>query len=211
MSGPCAHDWSELYVCSRCGSIKYASAPLWATMAKIPSGPRGPWLALWSFADRDTVAPDPVYPSNAAIAERCGRVTERTVQRGLEALALAGWIMIDASSGVRLISLAWGAPRDDWREAAGRTPGHVYAVLFTNGHVKVGRSANAGARVEDHRASAARFGLGVLRAEVKAVSDMMSSEAILIRALTDACAPVHGSEWFSSGFDLALSIMEGLS
>lgn len=118
MSSACRHEWSEDYVCTACGTIKYGSAPLWAFTVKIPCGPRGAWLAAWTCADRDTSAPDPVYPSNRLLAERAGGVEPRTVQRQLEWLALAGWVRIVERGGQRYIYLAWSKPRQDWADAA---------------------------------------------------------------------------------------------
>lgn len=120
----CPHIWNDAYVCEACGQIKYASAPMWAAVVKLPSGPRGVWLSIWSAADRDTVAPDPIYMGNDLIAERAGGVTVRSVQRSLEWLATHGWIRVwfrkgqHGRRGRRYIDLAWENPREDWAAEA---------------------------------------------------------------------------------------------
>ncbi len=115
----CQHEWSEHYVCTLCKAIKYGSAPLWAHEAPIACGPGRIWIALWTCADRDTTAPDPVYPGNELLQRRAGGLkSARSVQRSLDALALAGWIRIKERGGRRYIWLAWGKRRLDWAAAA---------------------------------------------------------------------------------------------
>jgi hypothetical protein len=114
----CEHAWSDDHICEACGSIRYASAPMWAVMAGISSGPRSVWLAIWISADRDTTTPRPVFTGNKRLAARAGGLSTRSVQRHLESLASEGWIRITdrvTDRGTRReIDLAWGGPREDW-------------------------------------------------------------------------------------------------
>lgn len=110
MSEKCNHEWSTEYVCTLCGAIKYGSAPMWAVCTKMTSGPRQVWLALWTFADRDTDTPDPIWPGNAEICLRCGGISESTLQGHLKTLSAAGWITIRGEGRARKIALAWMHP-----------------------------------------------------------------------------------------------------
>jgi hypothetical protein len=106
---PGKHAWSDHYVCTLCGEIKYSSAPMWVACAKMSSGPRSVWLAIWSCADRDTTSPKPVWPGNALLTERTGGIGERTVQRHIDALIKLGWIARTGETR-RSFHLAWVEP-----------------------------------------------------------------------------------------------------
>lgn len=75
--------------------------------------------------------------------------------------------------------------------------GVVYAVLFSNGMVKVGRSANPRARLDHlagevwlhHRAALCRIGITSPRADAEAL------ERAVLRRLG---RPLRGNEWFSA-------------
>lgn len=105
----CDHQWSAEYKCRLCGAIRYASAPMWAACTKMKSGPRQVWLALWTFADRNTEKPRPVWPSNDLLRERCGGIGESTLLGHLATLKKLGWIRDRPGKNSRF-ELAWLKP-----------------------------------------------------------------------------------------------------
>jgi len=112
----CQHIWSEDYVCTACGRVRIAGEPFWARVYKWPSRKRGArdvWLAMWTCADADTTSPGPVWPGNAALCERSGGLSTRTVQGYLVELQALGWLRRTDETR-RSFVLAWGKPREDW-------------------------------------------------------------------------------------------------
>jgi hypothetical protein len=79
-------------------------------MTKMLSGLRNVWMALWTFADWNTSAPPPIFPSNKAIRERAGGIGESTLQGHLSKLKAIGWIRESLVNGRRQFELAWVTP-----------------------------------------------------------------------------------------------------
>jgi hypothetical protein len=117
----CEHVWDDAYVCTLCGGIKYASAPMWAACLKLKSGPRTVLLALWSFANWHTDTPPPICPENSTIRERCGGIKESTLREHLATLKALGWIRMHEGRK-RSIDLAWVKPYPP--ESRGDTDGN---------------------------------------------------------------------------------------
>ena len=77
------------------------------------------------------------------------------------------------------------------------TLGHVYAILFKNGLVKVGKSGDPNSRIASHKSNAAVHGNPVTNFWVSPLlTDMHEAESRLINYCSMYESPIAGSEWF---------------
>lgn len=93
-----------------------------------------------------------------------------------------------------------------------RSVGHVYAVEFSNGTVKVGRAVSPEKRILNHQTTAAAFGVSIVRKWISESCDAQGVEERLIASLTERGATVSGREWFTGVpfdeiVDLVLSLV----
>lgn len=182
----CDHEWGVDYVCTKCSAIKYASAPMWAACLRMKSGPRGVWLALWSFADFGTTAPPPIWPTNAQLRERAGGISESSLQGHLAALRGDRLIRVRIEAGRRAIQLAWVDPFDHEDDAI---EGSLYVVEFSDRRIKVGRSSNPDHRIREHAAEGRRAGQDVVnRWASPTLRDSVNAEIDLITGVQAAGA-----------------------
>lgn len=75
--------------------------------------------------------------------------------------------------------------------------GFVYACLFSNGHIKVGRSIAPDSRIASHADRVACVGIELVDRAMFATEYQRSAEARLIQRCIDACDQKHKNEWFS--------------
>lgn len=84
----------------------------------------------------------------------------------------------------------------------------VYAVLFSDGWVKVGRGRNGAARIGSHAGVSAMRNAAVVRSVVSGrIVDSKSAEKELIAYCSENGRSVHGREWFS---DIDFEALEGI-
>lgn len=81
----------------------------------------------------------------------------------------------------------------------------LYVCLFSNGHLKVGRSVNALARISHHEARVSCLGVELVDYRVfDCVAHPGPAEAALIDRCVDACSKRNKNEWFEGvDFDSA--------
>lgn len=103
--------------------VRHARIPFWALVLPLPSGPRGIWLGLWSFWNRQ-IPPGPITAGNRAIAVRSGGVSTGTLARHLDRLEDLGWLVRRGLGSRRQIWLAWGDP-GEISEIASPDPGNI--------------------------------------------------------------------------------------
>lgn len=101
------------------------------------------------------------------------------------------------------------APRFAISENVARHRGScVYAVLFSDGWVKVGRGRNGEARIGSHAGVSAMRNATVVRSVVSGrIVDSRSAEKELIAYCSENGRSVHGREWFS---DIDFETLEGI-
>lgn len=75
--------------------------------------------------------------------------------------------------------------------------GHLYAVLFSNGTVKVGRGKSADARIASHRDRLSVAGIDVVSTMSIQCEDIEAREAVLIKGVSALGGVCRGNEWFS--------------
>ena len=82
---------------------------------------------------------------------------------------------------------------------------HLYVCLFSNGHIKVGRSVNALARISQHEERVSCLGVELVDYRVfDCVAHPGPAEAALIERCVDACSKRNKNEWFEGvDFDSA--------
>ena len=81
----------------------------------------------------------------------------------------------------------------------------LYVCLFSNGHLKVGRSVNALARISQHEERVSCLGVELVDYRVfDCVVHPGSAEAALIERCVEACSKRNKNEWFEGvDFDAA--------
>ena len=81
----------------------------------------------------------------------------------------------------------------------------LYVCLFSNGHLKVGRSVNALARISQHEERVSCLGVELVDYRVfDCVVHPGSAEAALIERCAEACSKRNKNEWFEGvDFDSA--------
>ena len=81
----------------------------------------------------------------------------------------------------------------------------LYVCLFSNGHIKVGRSVDALARISQHEERVSCLGVELVDYRVfDCVTHPGSAEAVLIERCVDACSKRNKNEWFEGvDFDSA--------
>jgi hypothetical protein len=85
--------------------------------------------------------------------------------------------------------------------------GHVYVIEFSDGTVKVGKSARPKARVNQHASTAACFGITIIRQWISNEHvGCDSTERRMIESLRAEFASRNGGEFFVDGFDTALDV-----
>lgn len=75
--------------------------------------------------------------------------------------------------------------------------GFLYVCLFSNGHIKVGRSIDPESRIASHADRVACVGIELVDRAIFVTEYQCSAEAMLIQRCIDACAQKHKNEWFS--------------
>lgn len=74
---------------------------------------------------------------------------------------------------------------------------HLYVCLFSNGHIKVGRSISPQARIASHEARVSCMGIELVDSRVfECVAGSAGPEAALIQKCRNNAAANHKSEWF---------------
>jgi hypothetical protein len=117
----------------------------------------------------------------------------------------------------RLVERGWiGLGFDTWA-LAWRTPfapqhrGYIYAIEFSGGVTKVGRTASPRKRLRTHARDAARFSITLTRAWVSAELDGTPRiESGLLLALRKSCKRSGGNEYFVGAMDQAVDLCDGL-
>jgi hypothetical protein len=96
-------------------------------------------------------------------------------------------------------ALSWGEPfRDEHRCS-------IYAVEFSNGVVKIGRSREPAARIKTHLRIAAKMGLRGARLWASpAMGAGWAAERAVLDHVRQAFPTTAGAEYFEGGFDVAL-------
>lgn len=81
----------------------------------------------------------------------------------------------------------------------------LYVCLFSNGHLKVGRSVNALARIAQHEERVSCLGVELVDYRVfDCITHPGSAEAALIERCVEACSKRNKNEWFEGvDFDSA--------
>jgi DNA-binding XRE family transcriptional regulator len=81
----------------------------------------------------------------------------------------------------------------------------LYVCLFSNGHIKVGRSIKPASRIGSHCDRVACMGVTLVESrQYECAVNAMSAELALIRKCTEAAATKHQNEWFS-GLDFLIA------
>lgn len=77
---------------------------------------------------------------------------------------------------------------------------HLYACLFSNGVIKIGRSSSPVSRIAQHEARLLVAGIDLVESHfVECVSDVLQAEAALIRKCDAVMTSVkRGNEWFEN-------------
>jgi predicted transcriptional regulator len=131
-----------------------------------------------------------------SIAERLRR-TVRPIERQLAALTDAG-LVARSCDGVFVLA------HPDARFEADARRGFLYAIEFSDGTVKVGRSSDPDSRLSAHRSAAAGFGLSETRRWVSVeIAGVVPLELAVLDRLR-VVVPCRGGEWFSGGWDVAV-------
>ncbi len=74
---------------------------------------------------------------------------------------------------------------------------HLYVCLFSNGHIKVGRSINPMARIAAHEERVSCLGVELVEHRFfECVGHVIPSEAELIRRCRDSAEKTNKNEWF---------------
>jgi hypothetical protein len=166
-------------------------------------------MALWSFAPLDVLDDAThfdVRPTRRMLSARTSAPAD-AIKKQMQRLCAAGWVRRVGLG----IDLAWAVPftrrRPEFAEATVVMLGRVYAVEFSDGTVKVGRSqVGAVERIDQHSASARSFGISQVR---HWISEMHSGcdhvESAMIASLSERHECLNGGEFFRGGFDLAVS------
>lgn len=210
MSDRCDHDWSEEYICTVCGVVGTFAPPMWLWFHDgIKAGARTVLLALWTFADHNTKAPSPIFPSNKTIGKRLCGMAASTLREHLSYLKAEGWIRtVDGSP--RALHLAWAAPFPVDERTIGDAdgPGFLYVCMFSNGTVKVGCSESPARRIASHEQNAAVFGATLDQTWVSClIHERRAAEELALSAIRRHAHQAAGSEWFNEiPFELAVSL-----
>lgn len=90
------------------------------------------------------------------------------------------------------------APRNENQENVARfREGRVYAVLFSDGWLKVGRGRDAKSRINSHIGTSAMRGAKFVKSISSGlIADSSSAENALIAFCSEKGTSVHGREWF---------------
>lgn len=87
---------------------------------------------------------------------------------------------------------------------------HLYVCLFSNGHIKVGRSIDPEARIASHASRVACMGVDLVEFKTFPVLDEVAArEAMLIARCTEHANKKHQNEWFAGGITFAMACMWG--
>ena len=154
--------------------------------------------AHWNCVDPDVerdASGSECWPTAEAIAHAIGSTESAVVDRRRKLIA-AGWMRRDGAGW----ALAWQRPLAVLREI-----GCVYALEFSSGTVKVGKTKNADRRLAEHEAAAACFGLSILRRWVSVEHEGCDqTERMMIETLRESQTSLNGGEFFDGGFDEAV-------
>lgn len=82
------------------------------------------------------------------------------------------------------------------RHYAGKiNKGSIYAILFNNNNVKIGKSLNLKSRLKQHKANAECFGIEYVTHTEIVVDDIDKSESIILKDCVNLCERVVKNEW----------------
>jgi hypothetical protein len=126
------------------------------------------------------------------------------VERCIRDLTNSGWIRWDRDGWM----LAWRTPFSISEDS-----GFVYAIEFTNGTVKIGKTSSPKRRFLEHDRSAARFGVSAKRRWCTIRHDGYdTTEREVLRLVSCSFACLTGREYFhaSGAFDLAVRTTDRL-
>lgn len=74
---------------------------------------------------------------------------------------------------------------------------YLYVCLFSNGHIKVGRSYNPKARIADHVERVACVGISLDDSRTyECAGNVAAAESELIKTCSETASEVHKNEWF---------------
>lgn len=137
------------------------------------------------------------------VADAAGIDLEDAV-RGLTELANAGWIRPVGG----FFELADTHPFEENSEH-----GVVYAVEFSDGTVKVGKTQSPNRRLREHASAASRFGIAIVRSWVSIRhSEFCASEKAVLASISAKYPPRSGAEFFAEpcAYDDAVAAAEAL-
>jgi len=197
------HDWSDDYICRDCGVVKVGRAPWWlwvlpAKKAGLTNGQLRVLLALWTFADLESAAPYTISPSMRDLRTRMGGLGASTIREHLAGIRATGWAREATIGGRRAFELAWAEPFPLEERTRTDAPGQLYVCLFSNGRIKIGKTATPERRVASHEKNARAFGhsLQCWWASLR-VDACGAAEARALALVREIAKPVTGNEWFT--------------
>jgi len=103
------------------------------------------------------------------------------------------------------------APQNAKHDSVARNRlGQVYAVLFSDGWVKVGRGRNAQKRIDCHISTSLMRGAKLVDSRISGlILDSRGAEAALIAMCGGYASAVHGREWFEGvDFDSLAALID---